>query len=85
MSDERSVIPDNDDITFEIVAHSIDITDRNHAEEALMESEERFRTAFENAATGIALMTNDGYFLKSTRRCAGFLAIQRKNYWIRPG
>jgi PAS domain S-box-containing protein len=34
------------------------------AEEALIESEERFRTAFEDASTGIALMANDGYFLK---------------------
>ena len=40
-----------------------DITERKHAEEALQESEERFRTAFENAATGMALMANDGYFM----------------------
>ena len=31
---------------------------------ALRESEKLFRTSFENAATGMALMANDGYFLK---------------------
>ncbi|MBU0768729.1 MAG: PAS domain S-box protein, partial [Proteobacteria bacterium] len=41
-----------------------DITERKRTEEVLRESEERFRTAFNNAATGIALMANDGYFMK---------------------
>ena len=40
-----------------------DITEQIQVKEALRESEERFRTAFENAATGIALMANDGYFM----------------------
>ena len=35
-----------------------------HTGEVLRESEERFRIAFNNAATGIALMANDGYFMK---------------------
>ena len=38
--------------------------EHKRVEKALRESEELFRTAFEDASTGIALMANDGYFLK---------------------
>ncbi len=41
-----------------------DITDRKHAEEALIESRELFRRAFEGAATGIKLVGLDGRLLK---------------------
>lgn len=41
-----------------------DVTDRNRSEEALIESEERFRSAFEHAPIGMALMGLDGRFLK---------------------
>lgn len=41
-----------------------DITDRKQAEDALVESRELFRRAFENAATGIKLVALDGRFLK---------------------
>jgi len=37
---------------------------QTEAGKALRKSEERFRTAFENAATGIALMANNGYFMR---------------------
>jgi len=41
-----------------------EIVERKHTEESLRESEERFRTTFEDASTGIALMANDGYFMQ---------------------
>jgi len=41
-----------------------DITEKKQMEEALRKSEERFRTTFYNAAIGMALMANDGYFMK---------------------
>lgn len=41
-----------------------DITERKRSEDALQESEERFRAAFETAAIGMALVGLDGHWLK---------------------
>nr|WP_242876220.1 PAS domain S-box protein [Desulfosporosinus hippei] len=42
-----------------------DITDYKIMEETLRESEERFRTAFENAAVGMAIVTIEGRFIRA--------------------
>lgn len=44
-----------------------DMTDRKRAEEALAESEERFRGAFEDAPTGAALIGLDNRYLRVNR------------------
>ena len=44
-----------------------DITERKTAERALLESEERFRGAFENASTGVALVSLDNHYLRVNR------------------
>jgi PAS domain S-box-containing protein len=56
-----------------LVGVARDITWRKRAEEALMESEQRFRGAFENAAVGASMVDLKGRFLKVNRRLCELL------------
>jgi two-component system, cell cycle sensor histidine kinase and response regulator CckA len=47
-----------------VLVSIIDITDRKRSEQALQASESRFRGAFENAATGMALISLRGFFMR---------------------
>jgi PAS domain S-box-containing protein len=50
-----------------VVSNAREITELKQAEDALRESEEKFRTAFNTAAVGMSLVENNGYFLKVNR------------------
>jgi PAS domain S-box-containing protein len=56
-----------------IIHIATDITERKRAEDALRESEARFRGTFEQAAVGIALAEPDGPFLKINQRYCDIL------------
>jgi PAS domain S-box-containing protein len=54
------------------------VTGRRRSEEALRESEERFRSAFEHAAIGVALVALDGRLLQVNRSCCGALGYSEQ-------
>jgi len=59
------------------IAFVLDVTKRRQMEEALRDSEERFRGAFENAATGMALVGIDGRFLLVNRTLCRMLGYRQ--------
>ncbi len=51
----------------------LDVTERKEAEERLAESEQRFRSAFEDAGIGMALSSPDGRYLRVNRAFCGMV------------
>lgn len=66
-----------------IVGVCLDITKRKRMEVALHESEERFRSTFEDAPAGIALVDPDGRFLRVNRALCSLLGYSNEELLAR--
>ncbi len=72
-----SVIRGDRDSSRQIIGMLHDITERKHAEEALRESEERFRTMVEQAGDAMFLTEPDGSFIDVNQRACDALGYTR--------
>ena len=62
-----SLVRDEDGNPLYFVSQIEDVTERRHAEDALREAENRFRSAFEEAPIGMAMTGLDGRFQRVNR------------------
>jgi PAS domain-containing protein len=67
-----------------VLAINHDITGRKQAEEALRESETRFRATFEQAAVGIAHVSLDGRWLRGNQKLCEMSGTPVKSCWREP-
>ncbi len=65
------------------VAHVVDITEHRRRDQALAEAEDRFRSAFDNAPIGMALVSPDGRFLKVNRALCDLTGYSETDLLIR--
>ena len=65
-----------------IVAFVRDVTERKRAEEALRESESKFRAAFEGSHDAITLTTKDGRFVDCNKRALELYGLESKQDFL---
>jgi PAS domain-containing protein len=73
-----SVRPESIDPLDSVLVSFVDITDRKLAEAALSESEDLFRTAFENASVGVCMVDDNGRFLNVNNALCNFWGYPRE-------
>lgn len=80
-----SLINGNGENRNRVLLSVVDISERKRKEEALLESEQRFRAAFENASVGATIVDLSGRFIKVNRFLCELLGyaeeeLQRKTF-----
>ena len=78
----NSAILNEEDKVESIVAAGRDINNRKKAEEALRESEERYRGFVENAVLGVFQVTKEGKFLMANQRMANIFGYDSRQDFI---
>ena len=73
-----TLLIDHEGKPYAVMAVIRDITERKRKEEALLESEARFRAMFEQAAVGIALVAPDGAVLRANPRLCNLLGYSQE-------
>ncbi|MFA5354536.1 MAG: PAS domain S-box protein, partial [Thermodesulfovibrionales bacterium] len=79
---EISGAPLKHNTTHEIFGFARDVTERKRTEQALRESEEKFRAIYENSTDGIMLLTEKGFF-DCSRRTLEIFGVAGKDEFIR--
>ncbi|HKW23445.1 MAG TPA: PAS domain S-box protein [Ktedonobacterales bacterium] len=77
---DATILRDEQGKPLQSLAIIQDITERRQAEEALRLSEARYRTAFESAATGMMLVSLDGYSLSVNRPLMDMLGYSEEEF-----
>jgi two-component system NtrC family sensor kinase len=75
---QATVLRDPGGRPFRVVGTHVDVTERRQAEEALRESEERFRGAFSHGGVGMALVSPEGRFLQVNRALCEMLGYHER-------
>ncbi len=78
LESEGEVIRDASGRIIKLFGTNHDVTERKCAEEALQESEERFRATFEQAAVGIAHVALDGRWLRFNQKLCDITGYTRE-------